>query len=183
LASAPTDDQPLDLGSLADGMPPGLSRERGAAMAQAARVCLTESQHPSPCSLTVDGGHAANLPLAFEEAGDVELRSWNDREEATQQGAYAVAILLMKRLDNLAVLERSRRGTHFDWWLGPAGSDRLFQDKICLEVSGIRDGSEAQIRERVSQKWERFGTAASDGSNRRVVVVEYSRPLVRTRLS
>jgi hypothetical protein len=132
--------------------------------------------------LTVDGGHSASLPLAFEEAGEVELRSWSDREEATQQGAYAVAILVMKRLDNLAVLERSRRGTHFDWWLGPAGSDRLFQDKICLEVSGIRDGSEAQLRERVTEKWERFGTTVvSDASQRRVVVVEYSRPLVRTK--
>lgn len=174
--------QTLDLGSLAQGLPPGLTPERGAAMAQAARVCLTESRHPSPCGLTVDGGHSGRMPLAFQVATDAESRSWNDQEEATQQGAYAVAILVMKQLESLTVLERSRRGTHFDWWLGTSDGGPLFQDKVHLEVSGIRDGSEARISERVAEKWGRFGTEpAVDGFRRRVVVVEYSRPLVRTK--
>jgi hypothetical protein len=152
-------------------------------MAQAARVCLTDCQHGSPCGLTVDGGHSATLPLAFVEAGAADIRSWNDQEEATQQGAYAVAILLMRRLDNLTVIERSRRGTHFDWWLGLANSEPLFQDKVCLEVSGIRVGSEAGISARVAEKWDRFGAGpAGDVARRRVVVVEYSRPLVRTKV-
>lgn len=177
------DPRPLDLGALVQGLAPGLTPERGAAMAQAARVCLTESRHPSPCGLTVDGGHSGRLPLVFDQASEAESRSWNDQEEATQQGAYAVAILVMKHLDNLTVLERSRRGTHFDWWLGPADGAPLFQEKVHLEVSGIRDGSDARISERIVEKWGRFGPEpAVDSFRRRVVVVEYSRPLVRTKV-
>jgi hypothetical protein len=90
----------------------------------------------------------------------------------------------MGRLENLTVVERSRRGTHFDWWMGAATGGPLFQDKVYLEVSGIRDGADPSINARVDEKWQRFGDGSpTQVARRRVAVVEYSRPLVRTKLA
>jgi hypothetical protein len=49
------------------------------------------------------------------------------------------AILLMRALTGYTVIERSRKGTGFDWWLGT--EDNLFQGKVRLEVSGILRGT------------------------------------------
>jgi hypothetical protein len=183
VSTGPTAALTIDLSALNDGMAPGLSPARGAAMAEAASVCLTERQHASPCALTVDGSHSASLSLRFSQTGEAATASWGDAEEATQQGAYGVAILVMRHLEDLTVIERSWKGTHFDWWLGKIDSGPLFQNKIHLEVSGIRQGDERIINARVASKVKRFGVAAAPPASdvRRVVVVEYSRPLARMR--
>ena len=72
---------------------------------------------------------------------------------ATELGAYGVAILLVERATNLTVFERSRKGTGFDYWLAPKGTSApLFQDKSRLEVSGVLDGSHAEVKARMREK-------------------------------
>jgi hypothetical protein len=98
---------------------PHIPPERGAMMAQAAVVCLNHQGHSPGVGLVVDGDFSAAFTLSW--SGDVTeamRRFWNDLEEATQQGAYAVAILLLHTLTGYTVIERSRKGTGFDWWLG-----------------------------------------------------------------
>lgn len=68
-------------------------------------------------------------------------------QEATQYGAYALALLLMRALTGYTVIERARKGTGFDWWLG--NDDNLFQRKARLEVSGILHGTKRRLNARV----------------------------------
>jgi hypothetical protein len=101
--------------------------------------------------------------------------TWNDPEEATEQGAAACALVLIKGLAHYEVVERSRKGTGFDYWLGDE-DDYPFQKKARLEVSGIAEGSEAQLQQRVNQKLRQ--TKRSDSTNLPafVAVLEFKTP-------
>ncbi len=86
--------------------------------------------------------------------------------------------MLLDKLTDFTVIERSRRGTGFDYWLGikDETQELPFQNKVRLEVSGIRRGDDTRIRARVKQKIEQ--TNPSDGAlPTYIVVVEFSRPL------
>jgi hypothetical protein len=103
-------------------------------------------------------------------------RCYNDPEEATEQGACAVAILLVKVLTGLTTVDQSRKGTGFDYWLGSDG-DLPFQYKARLEVSGIRSGDDAALRSRVSLKLKQTQRSDSLRLPVYVVVVLFSRPM------
>jgi hypothetical protein len=86
--------------------------------------------------------------------------------------------MLITNLTDFTVIERSRRGTGFDYWLGiqDESSELPFQNKVRLEVSGIRSGDDSRIRARAKQKIEQ--TNPSDGAlPAYIVVVEFSKPL------
>ena len=122
----------LTLDHLRHGFP-NIPAEGGAMLAQAAVVCLDQQAHTSPVRLMVDGAFNARFSLAWSERiTEAKRRFWNDLEEATQQGAYAVAILLIRALTGYIVFERSRKGTGFDWWLG--SEDNLFQAKARVSI-------------------------------------------------
>jgi hypothetical protein len=172
--SAEDDATALALDSLVHGFR-HLSAEGGAMMAQAAAVSLEQQGHRPGVHLAVDGAFSATFALSWPETvTDAVRRFWNDLDEATEQGAYAVAILVTRALTGCTILERSRRGTGFDWWLGT--EDNLFQHKARLEVSGILHGSMKRINGRVKARMEQ--TKRSDDLTLPVyvVVVEFGNP-------
>ncbi len=106
------------------------------------------------------------------------LRCWNDEEFTTEQAAYGIAFLIIRQLTDLTVIERSSKGTGFDYWLGTIDTAGTipFQNKVRLEVSGIRKGDDSRVKARVKQKKEQ--TKPSDGKYPAyIIVVEFSTPL------
>ncbi|MEB3337992.1 MAG: hypothetical protein VKJ46_11045, partial [Leptolyngbyaceae bacterium] len=83
------------------------------------------------------------------------------------------------KLTNLTVIERSRKGTGFDYWLGIQDSASIlpFQRMARLEVSGIRKGHQGQINARVKQKTEQTRPSDAQGLPAYIIVVEFSRPI------
>jgi hypothetical protein len=104
-------------------------------------------------------------------------RYWNDPDETVEQGAYALALLMLRALAGLTVLERSRKGTGFDWWL--ASEDNLFQAAARLEVSGIMRGSARRVNGRLKERLAQ--TERSDPSRLTafVAVVEFGGPTAK----
>src|SRR5438105_9337121 len=98
-------------------------------------------------------------------------RYWNDLEEATEQGAYGLAILLVRALIGYTVIERACKGTGFDWWLG--NDDNSLQRMARLEVSGILQGEAWRVRSRVAAKVVQTERSNSSGLAAYVVVVEF----------
>jgi hypothetical protein len=106
-------------------------------------------------------------------------RAWDDDVEATELGACAIAFLLMAELTPYTVVQRSRRGTGFDYWLGiKDNSTRLpFQSSARLEVSGIRKAeNESMIRTRVGQKIKQV-ESVDRSLPAYIAIVEFSRPM------
>ena len=157
----------------------GLSPAFGESLAEAASVCLDERGHSSPTELSLSGAYDATADLGWDAPTGQQKRCWNDDEEATEQGAYGIASLLVEQC-GLEVVQRSKKKTGFDFWLGEIGGDRrLFQGLSRLEVSGIRDGSDAAVKSRVKSKMTQTETSDVLGLPAVVVVVEFGAPRAR----
>ena len=165
----------LHLADLISGAP-GITPAFGESLAEAAGVCLEDRQHSSPTSMQISGDTGGEAILQWQPTTVQAQRCWNDDEAATEHGAYGIATLLVPRISDLQVVQRSKKGTGFDYWLGTsAEGDTLFQNKARLEVSGIRAGSEANIAGRVRKKI-RQTQQSSSSLEALVVVVEFGGP-------
>jgi hypothetical protein len=170
--------QVLNLQSLDRGLP-AITPAFGAAIAEAGAICLTGEAHQPGVILEVEGEFSTRFQLDWQPVTEQAQRCWNDEEYTTEQAAYGIAFLLILQLTNLTVIERSRKGTGFDYWLGSQASNPMlpFERMARLEVSGIRKGSRSQINARVKQKTEQTGASDAEGLPAYIIVVEFSRPI------
>ena len=111
-----SEEKTLNVSRLAEGMP-GISPPYGQSMAEAAAVCLHDQGHRPGVEMPVTGSYQSRFRVIWGEVTEQMVRSWADPEFATEQGAYGLAALLIEALSDLTVLERSRKGTGFDYWL------------------------------------------------------------------
>jgi len=167
----------LDLRQLESGIP-ALTQALGRVHAEAAAVCLENQGHQEPASLQVRKIETPKYDLRWPAITDTMRRAYEDMERATELGAYGVAILLVKDQTGLTAVRQSRKGTGFDYWLGPDGTDDqlVFQDAARLEVSGILSGTDSQFLTRVKQKLKQTQPSDSSGLPAYACVVEFSRP-------
>ena len=164
----------LPVDELRNGFP-HVSAAGGAMMAQAAVVCLDHQGHKSGVRFRVIGDLAGSFVLTWCEAIDDKARRfWRDMDEAAEQGAYGIAILLIRALTGLTMIERSCKGTGFDWWLG--NEDNLFQAKARLEVSGILHSSLGRINSRLKARIAQTRQSDALDLPAYVVVGEFSGP-------
>ena len=167
----------IDLSRLVEGFP-AITPAFGAALSEACAICLSDRGHLSGVSIEVRGDFFDAFTLQYPEVTEQMRRCWNDKEYTTEQAAYGIAILIMQRLTMLTVIERSRRGTGFDYWLGKPldSTENPFEKLARLEVSGIRQGSQRQVLTRVKLKVAQV-EPTNDLAPAYIVVIEFSQPL------
>ncbi len=164
----------IDLELLATGID-GLSPRSGGGLAEACAVCMEDRGHSSGVDLKVIGSWKTSFQLKWVAVTDQPRRSWNDLPYSAEQGGYGLAILLMRKLAGLGVVERSKKGPGFDYWLGEKDA-QPFQKKARLEVHGTLQSNASQVEYKTKVKLKQ--TDRSDGTfPAYVVVVEYSAPL------
>ncbi len=120
-------------------------------------MCLASQSHQPGTTLRVEGIVQRELELVWSQVTPQMERAYNDLQEATEAGACAVAILLIRESLGLTVVRRSRKGSGVDYWLGPGGTRDVqeplaFQQVARLEVSGILQGTQSQTAARLKQK-------------------------------
>lgn len=160
----------LVLASISHGHP-GLTPEKAAALVQAAAVCLHENGHRSGVELSVVASPPHTHALEFESPTARARRAHADLQEATEDGAVAVAIAVVTRVTKHRVVLRARKGTGFDWWLGPRAG--MFEAR--LEVSGILSGP-GKVSVRVQEKLKQMTPTDDGGLPGYAAVVEFSTP-------
>lgn len=165
----------LDLTVLERGSP-ALTSAMGRAMAEAASVCLQHVGHGETSTLSVSGTWRQQLQLRRLAVDQQLLLGYDDLQEATELGASGVAILLVRKLTGMTVVQRARKGPGFDYWLGPE-SDSTFQDRARLEISGIlradannRISTRLRIKRQQTERSDGLGLAAY------IVIVEFGGP-------
>ena len=168
----------LNLSDLTAGLP-GISSPYGEALAQAGGVCLQSQGHRPGVRLWIQGYRVNSYSLDWPQITDQILRSFNDPEEATEFGAVALAVLIAKTEIGYSVIERSRKGTGFDYWMGDE-SEFPFDRKARLEISGIRKGGAAKVNARVNKKLKQI-SRSGDSPDGYVIVVEFGTPLAEVR--
>jgi hypothetical protein len=133
----------LTLEDLAEDFP-HIPPECGTVLVQSAILCLEGQSHKSGVPLTVQGSFDAAFRLLWSmDVTEAMRRYWGDPDEAAEQGAYALALLLLRALTGLTVLERLRKGTGLTGgWPRKTISSRPPPGwKSRVSCAGARDGS------------------------------------------
>jgi hypothetical protein len=148
-------------------------------MGECAAVCLETQRHNSGVSLTVDGDYTGNFSLTWDQLTEQHFRTCADIQEATEYGACGVAVLVIRETTGKTILERSAKGTGFDFWVGEEEDAELpFQGMTRLEISGILSGDISRVKSRTGIK--KAQVTPSDGQFPALIaVVEFGHPLAR----
>lgn len=150
-------------------------------MAEAAGVCLESQGHTPGARLAVSGGNRRSYSLQWPPINAQSRRTWNDPEEATENGAGGIAALLIIQETGYVPIERSMKGAGIDYWLGDADDATDLEYKARLEVSGIRRGDNRTVRARMQQKLAQTDPSDPSGLPAYVIVVEFGRPQAEVR--
>jgi hypothetical protein len=170
----------ISLNELEAGLP-GINKIWGAFLCDASKACFDNQNHISSVKLLLQGISTAECKVMW--AGEIDeqsRRTWNDTQEMTEYGACGVAILLILKLTEYTVIERSKKGTGFDYWLGSKNSELPFQNSARLEVSGILRGDRSTFNSRVNQKLKQTFPTDNTKLPAYVIVVEFSEPKAKT---
>jgi len=126
--------------------------------ASAAAVCLARYHELPPTALTVDTTRSSRrYELTWAYPSGVERASHGNFDDATRDGAYAVALAAVDARLRLVTVGRAATRTGADWFLRPRGIIELTFDMDAddvrrLEVSGISDDNPSRVRARVNEK-------------------------------
>jgi hypothetical protein len=168
----------MSLAALAEGMP-GLTAAAGQRLAEAAAVCLEDRKHQTGVRLPRAGMMLDDFFMEWLSVDEQTRRCYADMQEATEWGACGVAILVVREVTGLVVIERSIKGTGFDYWLGEKDYDGLpFVGTPRLEISGILLGTMAQVDARIKQKKGQMKPTDHLAAGF-VAVVEFGTPIAR----
>lgn len=171
----------LNLEILKEGFP-AISKSVGAYLAEGGAYCLEAQGHKIGVVLELTGAFEEKVKLLWPEQIDNQImRTWADTQEATEFGAIAVAILILQSFTNYTVIERSFKGTGFDYWLGLGeyNENRLpfEQRKARLEVSGIwRESKTNTIDARIEFKKQQVKKSDDLNLPVLIIVVEFRTP-------
>lgn len=135
----------VTLAALSEGMP-GITPSHKQVLAEAAAVCLENQQHKPGVIFPQVGLMPEDVCVGWQSINDQQRRCYADMQEATEWGACAMAILMIKEATGKVVIERSKKGTGFDYWIGDSDDDWSlpFEGAARLEVSGILQGTKSQ---------------------------------------
>lgn len=143
---------PLRLNDLSDRHP-GLTKAIGETYAEAAAVCLSR-HHESPIDVNaIFRNQSVDCNLLWLQPDIPTLRAHANEIDATEQGAYGVSLAAVEAIAGLVAMRRAETLTGADYYVAPIGSDpEDLEDCIRLEVSGLNNGGQADIKYRLSQK-------------------------------
>jgi len=172
----------INLDELKNGLPT-LTKSVGSFYADAGKYCLLGANHKSGVIFSIEGDNKSEVTLLWN-CSQEDLKkfpyTFGDKQEAIEYGATGIAILLVKKIENYDSVERSYKGTGFDYWAGKtenSNEELLFDKKLRLEISGIAEESESNtVQKRVKIKQKQV--SISDGTNipSCVIIVEFGTP-------
>ena len=147
------------------------ARELTDSYALSAAVCM--SRHhvpPGVWSVRIDDADDADYLVYWELPTPEHIRSCGNHDEATRDGAYALALAAADTQLNLVALGRAEGRTGSDFYLIPAGTADVGgihfnlqpENRVRLEVSGIDRDDTSTMNARLNQKVQQAREGLSD---------------------
>lgn len=129
----------------------GLTANLCGSYAEAASVCLSRHHQP-PVDFDVSSQGGSTLREVNWLAPDDRVkRAWNNDDDATRDGAYALSIAAAELDMGLFAVARAETRTGADYYLADQSTGSL-ERAFRLEVSGVDHGNRKDIERRVSDK-------------------------------
>lgn len=140
-----------DLSARHIGVTEGPSRS----YSEAARVCL-DRHHKSPVEFWLRDNSKEEVASALWVMADDRTRNaWANRDDATEAGAYGLALAAIEVMRGLVAVGRAETRTGADYYLGePSSTMEDLEASVRLELSGTDAGTESIIRGRSREKLE-----------------------------
>lgn len=155
---------------------PGISSIAAQQLYETFEVCMHSSGHSEVVPLILAGDFTDSIVLHWQdECNELKIRTYADMQYTTEHGAVCLSVMLTTALTPYTIIERSRKGTGFDYWLGDKNS-YLFQRKARLEVSGILHGDDSMIKNRHAAKIEQTNKSDKLQLPAYISVIEFSKP-------
>lgn len=131
----------------------GVTKPLAESMAEAASVAL--SRHHQPPTVFKVGHEAASTDrtVRWSPPSERTRRAHGNTDDATEAGAYSVALATVEVELGLYAFSRTDRRTGADYYVGPPGTDGLdLENAYRLEVSGVDAGDESVVNQRLRRK-------------------------------
>ena len=158
-----------------------LTSAAGVNFGHAASVCFESQGHALQIDMMGEGSYCKTYLVKRYDVTDQMKRTWGDEEYTTEQGAYGVAFLIASKEVGAKAIEKARKKTGIDYWLG-IEENFLFQNKFRLEVSGIRNGTDQQLATRFDRKMVQSERSDSTKLPALIIIIEFGKPKVKTGL-
>ncbi len=119
---------------------------------EAAGVSL-DRHHTSPKEFIVENdGTSSVVTLVWDVPDDRTKAAWANSDDATRDGAYAVAIAAIELLRGLFAVRRAETRTGADYYIAPPGQDlEDLENWFRLEVSGTH-AEKTEVKRRLRIK-------------------------------
>jgi hypothetical protein len=161
---------------------PRLHRSARDFFGASASRCLREARRRGPIALKLEfERNVRTLSVRTHRMTAPLLATFNDLQDATEHGAYGLALATAAIELGATIANRSYKGQGFDFHLNPPGHadtvdpDDIFAGTWGLEATGVLEGDRATIDARLTQK--RLQVAdASETRRVLIAVVEFSEP-------
>lgn len=154
----------------------GITATEGAVLVENAVVAMHKAQHKSPLSMTLSGMNTQPCNIEWNtNVSEQMLRTHADEEVNTERAAVCMSVLLTKELTGLTILQRSCKGTGFDYWL--SDNDTSYFPKAILEVSGIASETQGNtLSRRIEVKKQQIEKSKDLGLPGYISIIEFSTP-------
>lgn len=131
---------------------PGVSLGVSLSYSEAAEVCL-DRHHSSPTTFQLERNASLSVSVQWFQPLPRLKKSWANDIDATEAGAYCLALAAIEKTDGLVAVSRAEKLTGADYYLGEPGEpfDDLEASKR-LEVSGVDLGGLAVLQQRLRVK-------------------------------
>jgi hypothetical protein len=141
----------------------GVTKAIACGYAEAAGVCL-DRHHVPPQDFLVSDDQSEQLARVEWSAPDLRTRrAWGNDIDATEAGAYGIALASVELARGLVAVARAEHLTGAVFCLGSPGADEAEFEKIVrLEVSGVDGGGEGEVRTRLREKIRQAGRGRSN---------------------
>jgi hypothetical protein len=131
---------------------PGISVGLAASYCEAAAICLSR-HHESPANINIKHNSELIATASWDLLDDTTLRAWANETDATEAGAYGIALASVEISDGLVAYARAETRTGVDYYLGPADNSLPdLENSHRLEVSGISTDNESKMSARLQRK-------------------------------
>lgn len=130
----------------------GLLPSTAANYLDAARVCLDRHHKPPTNFHLSNDSHITETRLDWIPTNDRDRNAWANLDDATRDGAYALALAAIEHLRGFVAIRRAQSRTGADYYINPMGQDPDdFENCYRLEISGTNLGITA-INQRLREK-------------------------------
>lgn len=166
----------INLEELRQGIP-GFTEAAGSFLAEAVSYCLYKSGHESGVFL-VSNDEEKKIRINWDRELSKDIEStWKDEQELVEFAAAGIALPLALLLTSYTDIQRAKKGSRADFWLGRKDENGFPILEALLEVSGIMKENDGNtIKTRVTQKKRQIKKTPYGNLPAYVIVIEFSQP-------